>query len=310
MNIFRHVLNSRKTMISNPKIEMMPFEKKKTLILQRFLKTLCWAYEKSPFYQKKYTQAKIFPNDIKSINDISKLPLTTIDELKNINPLDLLTVPLSVTLRLNKTISGLYRGSTADDIARNMDITVRALASNNINKASTILLCGKYSSQYLLDLHYAAEALGATVIPCNDAQAAVELYDIFNANTLITSSQNLLEFLDKSPKALPPKIIALTNTFQKDVLLDNIETRMNRTLPKIYMSRYFGLAGMFFTCEEKRLHIQDDYLYTEIVDGSLVVTPLTFEAMPIIRLQTQISAQLNRSVCDCGRTLAIIELNF
>lgn len=296
-------------MISNPKVEMMPFEMKQTLVLQRFLKTLCWAYEKSPFYKKKYAEAKIVPNNTKSINDISKLPLTTIDELRNINPLDLLTVPVSTTLRLNKTISGLYRGSTADDIARNLDITIRALASNDINKASTILLCGEYSSQYLLDLHYAAEALGAAVIPCQNAQAAIELSDIFNPNTLITTSKNLGEILTKAPEALPPKVIALANTFQKETLLDDIEEKLNRTLPKIYMSRYFGLAGIFFTCEKNRLHIQDDYIYPEIVDGTLVVTPLSFEAMPIIRLQTEIPAELNFSVCDCGRTLAILKLN-
>lgn len=129
--------------------------------------------------------------------------------------MELLTVPISSTLRLGKTISGLYRGFTADDIARNMDITVRALASNDINRASTVIICGKYSSQYLLDLHYAAEALGATVIPCNDVQAVIDVANIFNANTLITTAKNLQEILDRAPDILPPKIIALVHTFQK-----------------------------------------------------------------------------------------------
>lgn len=295
-------------MISNPKIEMMPLEIKKDIISQRFLKTFCWAYEKSSFYREKYTKAHVKSNKIKEINDIKKLPLTTIDELKQIDPLELLTVPVSVTLRLNKTISGLYRGFTSNDIARNLDIAVRSLASNEINKASTIIICGKYSSQYLLDLHYAAEALGATVIPCNDVQSAIDISNIFNANTLITTSKNLQEILNKAPDTLPPKIIALVNTFEKDILLEEIETKMHCTFSKIYMSRYFGLAGIFFTCEEGKLHIQDDYLYPEIVDGNLVITPLSFEAMPIIRFQTNIPAKLNKGTCKCGRTLATIEL--
>lgn len=295
-------------MISNPKIEMMPAEMKKEIIGQRFLKTFCWAYEKSSFYREKYTKAHINPNKIKELDDIKKLPLTTIDELKQIDPLELLTVPVSVTLRLNKTISGLYRGFTSNDIARNLDITVRSLASNEINKASTVIICGKYSSQYLLDLHYAAEALGATVIPCNDVQSAIDISNIFNANTLITTSKNLQEILNKALDTLPPKVIALVNTFEKDILLKEIETKMNCTFSKIYMSRYFGLAGIFFTCEENKLHIQDDYLYPEIVDDNLVITPLSFEAMPIIRLQTNIPAKLNKDTCKCGRTLATIEL--
>ena len=139
-------------------------------ILQRFRKNLRWALEKSSFYKKKYNGLDIHAEDIKTLSDIRNLPVTTRDELIQASAFDLLTGPLSQTLRFNRTISGLYRGFTADDIARNIDIAIRPLASNDINKTSTLIICGNYSSQYLLDLHYAAEALGATVLPCNSVR--------------------------------------------------------------------------------------------------------------------------------------------
>lgn len=117
-------------------------------------------------------------------------------------------------MRFNQTISGLYRGFTADDIARNIDIAIRPLASNDINKTSTLIICGNYSSQYLLDLHYAAEALGATVLPCNSVDAAIDVIGIFNATSLIISAKNLKTMIERNVDHLPPKIIVLIDNFK------------------------------------------------------------------------------------------------
>lgn len=296
-------------MIINPKIEMMPKAHKDSLIFERFFKNLRWAYEKSSFYRQKYQQANICLNDIKSLADITKLPLTTYEELKNSSTFDLLTGPLSLTLRLNKTHSGLYRGFTADDIARNIDIAIRPLASNNINKTTTLIICGNYSSQYLLDLHYAAEALGATVLPCNDLASAIDAIDIFSANAILTTPDNLLELADKVGDKLPANLIALC--IDEDIpTLSLLKKSLDKEIPRIYMSKYLGFAGIIFTCEHNQIHIQDDYLYPEIVDGYLVLTPLTLEAMPIIRLQTNIKATIEHTqICNCGRTFPILTPN-
>ena len=103
-------------MVINPRVEMMPTEEKIELILQRFRKNLRWALEKSSFYKKKYNGLDIHAEDIKTLSDIRNLPVTTRDELIQASAFDLLTGPLSQTLRFNRTISGLYRGFTADDI--------------------------------------------------------------------------------------------------------------------------------------------------------------------------------------------------
>lgn len=295
-------------MVINPRVEMMPTEEKVELILQRFRKNLRWALEKSSFYKKKYNGLDIHAEDIKTLSDIRNLPVTTRDELIQASAFDLLTGPLSQTLRFNRTISGLYRGFTADDIARNIDIAIRPLASNDINKTSTLIICGNYSSQYLLDLHYAAEALGATVLPCNSVDAAIDVIGIFNATSLIISAKNLKTMVERNVDHLPPKIIVLIDNFQ-DTTLDEIEHHFHHPLAKVYMSKYFGFAGIIFTCEHNHVHVQDDYLYPEVVDNKLVITPLTFEAMPIIRFQTKLTASIDyKHTCECGRTFATIQL--
>ena len=95
----------------------------------------------------------------------------------------------------------------------------------------------------------------------------------------------------------------------QDTTLDEIEHHFHHPLAKVYMSKYFGFAGIIFTCEHNHVHVQDDYLYPEVVDNKLVITPLTFEAMPIIRFQTKLTASIDyKHTCECGRTFATIQL--
>lgn len=297
-------------MIINPKIEMMPTTMRDELVWSRLQKNLKWAYEKSAFYHEKYLKANVKLSDIKQLSDITKLPLTTFDELQHTSAFDLLTGPLNNTIRLNKTLSGLYRGLTMDDITRNIDIALRPLASNEINKTSMLVLCGEYSSQYLLDTHYAAESLGATVIPCKDAKTAEDVISIFRANTLVATAVCLKEIVDdcQNYEELPAKIIVLADDSHLE-LISQIEKKLGRFIPKIYLAQNLGITGLIFTCEQRKYHIQDDYFYPEVIDGYLVVTALTFEAMPIIRLQTGRKVKLLHGCsCGCGRTFTVVEI--
>lgn len=294
-------------MIINPKAEMLPAQLRQNMSLQLLQKNLTWAYSKSAFYHEKFVKAGIKPQDIKSLSDLSKLPLTTIQELAQTSIFDLLTGPISTTMRIDKTAYDLYTASTANDIARSIDMAVRALASNDINKTSLLAIGGDYSSQNLLNLHYAAEALGATLIPCANNVEIINAISTFNANSLIISAKNLRQIIESNSNLnLPPKIILLTDKlFSEDI--NFIETKLNKIVAKIYTSPEFGLPAILFTCEQNHWHIQDDYFYPEIIEDKLVLTALTFEAMPIIRLQTQQCITLNADyACDCGRTFPLI----
>ena len=296
-------------MILNPKVEMMSSSLKEGLVWERLQKNLKWAYEKSHFYREKYNKANISLSNIKSLSDIKKLPLTTFEELKNTSSFDLLTGPINNTMRLHKTLSGLYRGYTMDDMTRNIDIAIRPLAVNDINKTDTVVLCGEYSSQSLLDLHYGAEALGATVIPCKDAKVAKEVIDIFRANVLIATACDLKQIVETCDdvNALPSKIITLVDDLHL-ASVEQLESKLNRVLPRIYISKTLGITGLIFTCEEHTHHLQDDYFYPEIVEDYLILTALTFEAMPIIRLHTGKKAKLLSDFqCKCGRTFISVD---
>lgn len=290
-------------MIINPKAEMLPAQFRQKMSLQLLQKNLQWAYSKSAFYREKFMQANITPQAIQSLDDLCKIPLTTVAELQSTAQFDLLTMPLSATMRLDKTANDMYIASTAGDISHSIDIAVRALACNDINKTSLLALVGDYSSQNLLNLHYAAEALGATIIPCKNNSEAINAITTFNANILIITAAALRQIIESDGNLnLPPKIILLTDKLTSEDI-DFIESKLNKTLAKIYTSPELGLPAILFTCEQNHWHIQDDYFYPEIVGGKLVLTALTFEAMPIIRLQTQQEINLNANcTCDCGRT--------
>lgn len=293
-------------MIINPKAEMLPTNIRQDIILKRLQHNLTWAYSKSSFYHEKFKRANITPTDIQALTDLAKIPLTTIQEIRTTTIFDLLTGPLSTTMRLDKTNSNIYTASTADDIARNIDMAVRALACNDINKTSLLVLSGDYSSQNLLNLHYAAEALGATIIPCKDNAETISAITTFNANTLIITASSLRKIIEDTPNInLPPKIILLTDTIYSEDI-SSIETKLNKILAKIYTSPEFGLPAILFTCEQNHWHIQDDYFYPEIIEGKLILTALTFEAMPLIRLQTMQKLELTNCLCTCGRTFPVV----
>ena len=294
-------------MIINPQAEMLPVAMRQNIIFQRLHKNLTWAFAKSKFYREKFLKAQITPQDIKTLDDLANLPITTIEELQSNSLFDLLTMPLSATMRLDKTTNDLYLASTSEDIARNIDLAVRALATNDINKTSLLVLAGDYSSQSLLNLHYAAEALGATIIPCNDGKSALAAIDNLHANTLIITHTALNQILTINPNFnLPPKTILLTDKLLNPEITA-IEAKFKQHLAKIYTSPEIGIPAILFTCEQNHWHIQDDYFYPEIVDDKLILTPLTFEAMPLLRLQTKEQITLVQDkFCTCGRTFSLI----
>lgn len=296
-------------MIANPQSEMMGRSERRAMVERQFLRTFRWAYEKSPFYRQKFSQANISIDDVKSLDDIGRLPLTTLAEIKQTAASDLMTGPMSNALRLTQSPNGLYRCFTADDMARNIDIALRPLAANDINKASTLLICGDYSMQYRLDLHYAAEALGAAVLPCRGTDAVLNAINIFHPSTLIASAEALTE-IAAGKTAMPPKLIALVTTLH-DERIPALAKELKQDISQIYVGVNSGLAGIFFTCEHHRWHIQEDYFYPEIVDGNLVLTALAYEAMPILRFVTDQHIKLcSDKICPCGRTFATVADKF
>ena len=314
-------------MIANAKMEQMSRSDIKALQLERLKKTIAWVTEKSLFYQKKFKDAGIRPEDIQTLEDVGKLPFLTASELHQANAMDLLTLPLSGILRFNymQDVSGeLTKLYTNGDIANNVEMMTRCLVAAGIHNASIVGLQGELTDSRLLDIQYALEAIGAAVVPLGTGSKHwLRLLEIASIDTLISTPQLIMQLIIQLQAAgqnivdYPiSRIVCINLTNIQNPLQQHIQGRTKTKVYNLYASPELGTAGMLFQCEAHMgQHVQEDNFYAEIVAfnsdmpitednrmGELVVTTLTAEAMPLIRYRTGQAVSCMTDVCKCGRT--------
>ncbi len=309
-------------MYANRQVEQMNIAQLRNLQFERLKKQIKWAAEKSSFYQRRFAAAKVTAADIKSLADIEKLPLLDSNALYQTNPLDILALPLSALLRFNVTIDDdgpvidLY---TNGDIARNVEMMTRALVAAGINNASVVALQGNFADSRILDLQYALEMIGATVVQMgNDYKQWMYLQEIVRCDTFISTPQLMLQLfvqlraLGKDISQYELKTVICVN----NILQRHIANTTRGKVYNLYAPRTLGTASMLYQCEaQSGYHIQEDCFYPEIVAfnsdevikephvmGELVVTSLVAEAMPLIRYRTGQAVILKKEPCSCGRT--------
>ena len=131
-------------------------------------KQLRWAEEKSFFYQQSFAKAGVKAEEVKSLEDLRRFPFLHTSDLHQIDSLDILTLPISGIMRFNhmQQMTGeLLKLYTNGDIARNVEMMTRCLVGAGINNTSVVALQGDLSDSRLLDVQYALEMIGATVVP-------------------------------------------------------------------------------------------------------------------------------------------------
>ncbi|MBR0260752.1 MAG: hypothetical protein IJQ85_03055 [Selenomonadaceae bacterium] len=245
-------------------------EELEILQLERLKKIAAWSYEKSNFYQKSFSRQNVAPEDIQKLSDVSKLPFLTREEIHNIDALDFLTLPLSSVVRVTR-LDGIKKFYTKGDIRNNVEMMIRSFMAANILRGSTVELAGDLSDSRLLDALYALESIGATVI-------------IGNAD-FIADVQ-----------------ISATSTEVK--ISKNISGRKSF---KLFAPSEIGHAGLFCPCEFG-YHLQEDNFLIEVLDGELVITTLTAQALPLIRYRTGLLIKKFNEPCPCGRTFIKIDI--
>lgn len=315
-------------MICNQEVEMMPREQLIQLQTERLQREIKWAYEKSPFYNKMMREYGLKPADIQSVEDLHKLPFTTREDLEKNTPFDFLTGPLSSMLRVRQSGGGrpIIRICTNGDVARGVEMTVRALAAGGVNMTSVVELGAYYLGTSLCDIQYAAEVIGATVMPPDSAasEERIKLIDILGANVLASDANGLLKFLiTAQAMGYDMTKSTISTLFCINTKLDrkmnyHLKSRYQADIFNIYAPLESGMTAMFYECEKhESMHLQEDYYYAEIINmqtgeivtdgsmGELVITSLVAEAMPCLRYRTGQIASLDRHTeCKCGRTFA------
>ena len=315
-------------MYANQEIELIARDKLQELQLARLQKQLSWVQEKSFFYQQKFEKHGVSVGDIKSLADIAKLPFLTANEIYQIDSLDILTTPLSSVLRfsvVSKENGEVVKLYTNGDIGHNVDMMARALVAADINQTSVVALQGDMADSRMLDIQYALEVIGATVVNMGtDYRQWLRFMELVSMDTIISSPQLIMQLiiqLQATGKNIADyplnRIICLNEQGLQNAMQRHIADRTHAKVYNFYEPAELGMAGMLYQCEaHKGYHIQEDYFYPEIVAfhsdhvvtephqmGELVVTTLMAEAMPLIRYRTGQAVMLETDPCECGRTL-------
>ena len=228
------------------------------LQLERLKKIVAWAYDKSEFYRKSFQSHGVKPDDIQQLFDVSKLPILTRAELLNVDAFEFLTLPLSSIVRINN-FGGIIKFYTVGDIRNNVEMLARTFIAANVLRGSIVGIAGDLSDSRLLDALYALESIGATIIPLKTFP------EKFGVETLITTSQDFLQ----APVA---KIFYLN---EKDFRPPKVST--SAKVFNLYAPPEIGHAGLL----DASGHFRKEHF---LVEDGLIITTLTAQAMPLIRL--------------------------
>ena len=313
----------------NPKIEKLSRSKIKELQLKQLKKTVHNVYENVPFYKKKFKELKITPDDIKTVDDISKLPFTTKNDLRDNAPFKLMATSLNNCIELHASsgttgipVTVCY---TPGDIEVWSEVMARCMSMSGLTKKDIFqnpIPYGTFTGAF--GFHYGAQKVGAMVIPSGMGQSErqLKLMDYYGA-TFISGVASYAMRLSQVASNLGidlHKLKIRNGLFGAEMFTPGLKQRImdawNMDVHDIYGLTEMCGPGVSTDCDQHDgLHLWEDHFLLEILDpitlepvgaeeeGEMVITTLTKEGMPILRYRTRDIAKIyDQKTCDCGRT--------
>lgn len=315
--------------IFNPSIEQMPRKQLQELQFKRLKETVHYVYNNISFYQKQFKKMGITPGDIKSIEDIQKLPFTTKNDLRDNAPFGFMATSLEKCIELHASsgttgipVTVCY---TSHDIGVWSEVMARCLSMSGLTKKDVFqnpVPYGTFTGAF--GFHYGAQKIGALVIPTGKGQSErqINLMNYYGATFLSGVASYILR-LGQVAKTIgyePTKLKVRNGLFGAEMFTPGIKKRIMETW-EMDVHDIYGLTemcgpGVSTDCDlHDGNHLWEDHFFVECIDpltlepvgleeeGELVITTLTKEGMPIIRYRTRDIARLyDLSQCDCGRT--------
>ncbi len=318
-------------MIYNEEYETMPREALEAIQLRRLQTTVTRVYNTVPFYQKRFDEVGLKPDDLRSLADLRRLPFTYKDDLRDNYPFGMFTVPMDSVVRIHASSGTTGQptvvGYTARDIQTWAELMARTLMAGGATKGDMIHNAYGYGLfTGGLGFHYGAEKLGASVIPIsggNTKRQVMIMTDFAPTILTCTPSYALLiaevaEEMGVDFREFNFKAGIFGAEPWSEQMREEIERKLNLKAMDIYgLSEVIG-PGVSVECIEAQngLHIFEDHFIPEIIDpeteevlpyntpGELVFTTITKEAFPVIRYRTRDISVLYPEPCRCGRTIA------
>ena len=312
----------------NEKYERLPQSEIKMLQLERLKQTVERCYYCVPHYRQAMQELGIEPDQIKSLDDLQKLPFTTKTDLRDNYPYGMFAVPLSEVVRIHSSSGTTGKptvvGYTRNDLNTWSELMARSLACGGASKGDVIHNAYGYGLfTGGLGVHYGAERLGLSVIPISGGNTKRQIMIMKDyGSTVLTCTPSYALFLAEvmremgySKDDFKLKIGVFGAEPWSDNMRKEIEEKLGITALDIYgLSEIIG-PGVAIECPEKQgLHIWEDHFIAEIIDpdtgevlppgeqGELVITSLTKEALPMLRYRTRDITRIIEEPCTCGRT--------
>jgi len=313
----------------NKKIETMPRKDLKEIQLKNLKKTVKNVNDNVPFYNKKFKELKITPDDIKTLDDIRKLPLTTKNDLRDNAPFGMMATSLENCNELHASsgttgipITTCY---TQNDIDVWSEVMARCLSMSGLTKKDIFqnpIPYGTFTGAF--GFHYGAQKVGALVIPTGKGQSErqLKLMDYYGTTFIsgVASYAMRLSQVAQDMDINLKKLKVQNGLFGAEMFTPGLKNRImdawNMDVHDIYGLTEMCGPGVSTDCDQHDgLHLWEDHFLIECLDpktlesveleeeGEIVLTTLTKEGMPLLRYRTRDIAKIyDQVVCECGRT--------
>ena len=313
------------------KIEAMSRNELSDLQLERLKKIVDYVYKNNRFYRDRLKEAKLDSTKIKSLKDIEKIPFLTKEDLRGFYPFGLVCTEIDDIIEVHassgttgKPVVGPY---TRNDVELWAEVMARSLWANGLRKKDIVQ--NAYGYGLFTGAHgfeKGAQKIGAVVITISsgNTKRQITIMKDFGTTALVcTPSYSMYmaetaELMGLDPlKDFNLRIGCFGAESWSEEMRSNVEKRWG-----IVAHEHYGLTeiigpGIVSECKYKKLHINADHFYPEVInpdtgetlplgeEGELVFTTLTKEAFPALRFRTRDLAVLYEEECECGRTLPI-----
>jgi len=299
--------------------------------LERLKESVKRAYENVPLYKEKFDSVGLKPEDIKSLDDLKKIPFTVKDDFRANYPFGMFAVPKKEVVRIHASSGTTGKptvvGYTKKDIRTWAELISRVVTAAGVTDDDTAQIAfgyGLFTGGF--GLHYGLENVGASVIPMSsgNTEKQIMLMKDFETTVLICTPSYALYIAEVAEKmGIDPKkdLKVRIGLFGGEACSESARTEIESKWG-ILATQNYGMSelmgpGVSGDCEYQcGMHISEDHFIAEIIDpktgevlpegeiGELVITTLTKEALPVLRYRTKDMTSLTYEKCKCGRTTA------
>jgi len=317
--------------IFDPESEKMPRNRLERLQEESLRKIVTYCYEKVPIYRRKFKDTGITPNDVRTLDDLHKIPFTEKEDLRKAYPYGMLAAELSDVVELHASSGTTGHPTTCAYTKKDLEmwskVMARMYASAGTKKGDIVQNAYGYGLfTGGLGFHYGALEVGATVLPIasGETERQIALAKEYGT-TILACTPSYAAYMGRYAKEQlgidPAKELKWkSGIFGAEAWSEELRERIEELLGleafDIYgLSEVIGPGVSVECCEHDGLHVEEDHFLPEIINpktgqkveegetGELVLTTLTREGTPVLRFRTGDMTFFKSEECACGRTL-------